>query len=355
MSFMEQKITVKEIKRQKGKLFSKLAIAAKQAKDKGGKPFIFHFLTTLRCNCSCESCFWKDNSVKNELTLEEIKRIYLDAKEEGFLITILWGGEPTLRKDIAEIIKFAKHEAKFAFIGMVTNGFLIPKRISEFGDDLDLILISLDSPVREEHDKIRSLPGLYDNIMKSVEIIKRDYPLISLQFSFSISKLNIHRVDEMIALGNELEIPIAFNVINTIRHYSYGDIDEKGELSATDQEISDAFSRILEAKKNGSHILNSEMYLKHFIGGKKTYRCHARKVFMFVNSNGDIEDCLQLDKPIANLREISIKDAVNLPRFQQYLKESENCDSCNSPTMIDTSYAWEDWSLLTKSGGISFG
>jgi len=159
----------------------------------------------------------------------------------------------------------------------------------------------------------------------------------------------------MITLGDKAEIPIAFNVINTIRHYSYGDIDEKGELSATDQEISDAFTRILEAKRNGSYILNSEMYLKHFIGGKKSYRCHARKVFMFVNSNGDIEDCLRLDKPIANLREISVKDVMNLPRFQQYLKDTEKCYCCNSPTMIDTSYAWEDWSLITKSGGISFG
>jgi len=352
---MEQKLTAKEIKRKKSKLIARLALVAKQAKDIGGKPFIFHFLTTLRCNCDCESCFWKDNSAKNELTLEEIKRIYLEAKEEGFLMSILWGGEPTLRKDIADIINFAKNEANFAFIGMVTNGFLIPNRISEFGNDLDLILMSLDSPVREEHDKIRSLPGLYDNIMKSIEIIRRDYPLISLQFSFSISKYNIHRVDEMITLGDRVEIPIAFNVINTIRHYSNGDVDEKGELSARDQEISNAFSRILEAKRNGSHILNSEMYLKHFIGGKKSYRCHARKVFMYVNSNGDIEDCLRLDKPIANLREISVKEVKNLPRFRQFLKDTENCCSCNSPTMIDTSYAWEDWSLLTRSGGISFG
>jgi MoaA/NifB/PqqE/SkfB family radical SAM enzyme len=352
---MEQKQTAKDIKRQKSKLIARLALAAKKAKDMGGKPFIFHFLTTLRCNCDCETCFWKDNSVKNELTLDEIKRIYLEAKEEGFLISILWGGEPTVRKDIANIIKFAKREADFALIGMVTNSFLLPKRISEFGNDLDLILMSLDSPVREEHDKIRSLPGLYDKIMESIEIIKRDYPHISLQFSFSISKFNIHRVDEMITLGDRVEIPIAFNVINTIRHYSYGDIDEKRELSATDQEISDAFSRILNAKRNGSHVLNSEMYLKHFIGGKKTYRCHARKVFMFVNSNGDIENCLQLDKPLANLREISVSEAISLPSFQKYLRSTENCDSCNSPTMIDTSYAWEDWSLLTKPGGISFG
>jgi MoaA/NifB/PqqE/SkfB family radical SAM enzyme len=355
MTFMKDKIREKELLQPKNKMFSKLAVAAKQAKDRGGKPFIFHFLTTLRCNCDCESCLWKDNLVENELSLEEIKRIYLEAKDAGFFISILWGGEPTLRQDIRDIIKFAKTKANFAFIGMVTNGYLIPKQISEFGDDLDLILFSLDSPFQEEHDKIRNLSGLYDKIMDSISIIKEDYPHISLQFSFSISKYNIHRVDEMIALGDKLEVPIAFNVINTLRHYSTGDVDEKGQLSATDHEISNAFIRILDAKRNGFRILNSELYLKHFIGGKKSYRCHARKVFLFVNSNGDIEDCLRLDQPIANLRDISVKEAMNLPRFHQYLKDTEKCDSCNSPTMIDTSYVWEDWSLIMKSGGITFG
>ena len=191
--------------------------------------------------------------------------------------------------------------------------------------------------------------------MESVKIIKEEYPLISLQFSFSISKFNIHRVDEMIALGDNLDVPIAFNVINTERHYSTGVVDEKEELAASDDEISDAFTRIFEAKRNGSRVLCSEMYLKHFIGGKKPYRCHARKVFMYVNSNGDIENCLELDNPIANLREISVQELLELPRFKKFLEDTENCFTCNSPTMIDTSYIWEDFTLLSKAGGISFG
>jgi MoaA/NifB/PqqE/SkfB family radical SAM enzyme len=352
---MERKLTDKEINRYKKNYIGKLAIAAKRAKENGDKPFIFHFLTTLRCNCDCESCLWKDNTAKGELSKEEIKRIYLEAKDAGFIMTVLWGGEPTLRKDLTEIIKFIREKAEFAFIGMVTNGYLIPKQIHEYGNDLNLILISLDSPIREEHDKIRALKGLYDNVMKSVKMIKSDFPLISLQFSFSISKYNIHRVEEMIALGDQIEVPIAFNVINTIRHYSSGDIDEKGSLSATDEEISAAFTRILDAKRNGSKILNSESYLTHFIGGKKQYNCHARRVFMYVNYNGDIENCLELDRPIANLRDISVIDALELPRMKKFLEDAEKCSSCNSPTMIDTSYIWEDLSLLTKSGGISLG
>ena len=159
----------------------------------------------------------------------------------------------------------------------------------------------------------------------------------------------------MITLSDEMGIPVAFNVINTIRHYSHGDVDEKGILSASDSDISKAFEIILGAKKSGSKILNSEMYLNHFIGGKKHYICHTKKIFMFVNYNGDIENCLQLDKPIANLRQTSVMEVLKLPEFAKFTKECEKCYSCNSPTMIDTSYLWEDISLLTKSGGISFG
>ena len=354
-SSTQKRLTRSQIKKYRDEQIARLMVPAKKSKDMGGKPFNFHFSTTLRCNANCETCLWKNNKITGELTLEEIKRIYLEAKEEGFVMTILWGGEPTLRKDITDIIKFVKYEANFAFVGFVSNGFLLPKRIHEFGDDIDLVLLSLDSPVAEEQDRIRGIKGLYDRIMESVRIIKEEYPLISLQFSFSISKYNLHRVDEMIALADKLHVPVAFNVINTLRHYSTGTVDEKGDLSVTAEEISDAFSRILEAKRNGSRILNSEMYLKHFIGGKKKYRCHVKKVFMYVDSLGNIEDCLQLDKPIANLREMSVKEAMNLPRFKEFIKETEKCDTCNSPTMIDCSYIWEDFSLLTKSGGISFG
>ncbi len=352
---MEQELINKQIKRKKKKQIAELALAAKTARENNGKPFIFHFLTTLKCNCDCETCLWKNNTKKDQLTLEEIKRIYTEAKEAGFVVTILWGGEPLIRKDITEIIKFVKKELKFTIVGIVTNGWFLPDKIKEFGDDIDFILISLDSPRPEEHDQIRRLPGLYDKIMESVTIVKESYPLISLQFSFSISKFNMNRVGEMINLSDNIGIPVAFNVINTIRHYSYGDVDEKGTLSASDNDISKIFENILDAKKSGSKILNSEMYLNHFIGGKKRYLCHTKKVFMFVNYNGDIENCLQLDKPIASLRQKSVSEVLQLPEFVKFIKESEKCYSCNSPTMIDTSYLWDDISLLTKSGGISFG
>jgi len=75
-------------------------------------------------------------------------RIYLEAKNAGFLVSILWGGEPTLRKDLTEIIQFAKNEANFAFIGMVTNGFFASLYIQKIsakamGRGMGIIMILL--------------------------------------------------------------------------------------------------------------------------------------------------------------------------------------------------------------------
>jgi MoaA/NifB/PqqE/SkfB family radical SAM enzyme len=352
---MEQDLQ-KQKKKKKKKQIAQIALAAKNCKVKNGKPFIFHFLTTLRCNCSCDTCLWKDNSSrKGELTFEEIKRIYSEAKKAGFIVTILWGGEPLIREDISEIIKYIKKELKFTVVGIVTNGYFLPEKIEEIGEYLDFILISLDSPIPAEHDQIRGSPGLYDKIMDSLIIIKKKYPLISVQLSFSISKYNVNRVEEMIEFSDKIRIPVAFNVINTIRHYSYGDLDEMGSLSASKEDLNNAFKRILHSKRRGSLILNSEVYINHFIGEKHEYKCHTKKVFMFVNYNGDVENCLELDKPLANLRNTSVSEVLELPQFKKFLKECEVCNSCNSPTMVDTSAIWNDVSLLTKSGGISFG
>ena len=54
------------------------------------------FFVTNRCNCKCKHCFfWKElNNLKNELTLDEIKKISMSMGK--FSVLSLTGGEPSL-------------------------------------------------------------------------------------------------------------------------------------------------------------------------------------------------------------------------------------------------------------------
>lgn len=81
----------------------------------------------------------------------------------------------------------------------------------------------------------------------------------------------------MITLGDKVEVPIAFNVINTIHHYSYGDVDEKGELSAKDQEISDAFFKDFRSEKEWLSYIEFRNVFKTLYRWKKTLSMKCEK------------------------------------------------------------------------------
>jgi hypothetical protein len=44
-----------------------------------------------------------------------------------------------------------------------------------------------------------------------------------------------------------------------------------------------------------------------------------------------------------------------LPRFKQLRIDAEGCCSCNSPTMVDLSFVWEDPQRIFEPGGIALG
>jgi uncharacterized radical SAM superfamily Fe-S cluster-containing enzyme len=67
------------------------------------RPFTFSHMVTSKCNCNCSFCFWKHHKENEDLSLEQIKKIYAQAKQEGFMNSILWGGEPLLRQDLQKL------------------------------------------------------------------------------------------------------------------------------------------------------------------------------------------------------------------------------------------------------------
>jgi hypothetical protein len=76
---------------------------------------------------------------------------------------------------------------------------------------------------------------------------------------------------------------------------------------------------------------------------------------MSVDGRGYVEDCLNLDRPIANIRETPLEEIMGLRRFRQLRRDAEGCSSCNSPTMVDLSLVWENPQLLFEGGGIAIG
>lgn len=134
---------------------------------------------TSRCNAFCKTCFYHEElNQPGDLTFAQIERVSRTMPA----ITDLWlsGGEPTLRRDVSEIINTFVKNNRVDRVIIPTNG-LIKSRVYDIVDNaltrnasLDLYLnIALDG-YGETHDRVRGVPGNWE---KALDCIASLYPL----------------------------------------------------------------------------------------------------------------------------------------------------------------------------------
>jgi MoaA/NifB/PqqE/SkfB family radical SAM enzyme len=333
---------------------ARIVARAIEARQKGdGRPFLIAHFITNRCPCRCPSCLWLHNDWE-DVPLADLKRFYSEAKEEGFIATALSGGEPFIRKDLGQIVRFIKEEAKMPIL-LFNTGWYLKERMDEVLPYIDMMLVSLDSPRAERHDAIRGLSGLFDRLIEAVDLARARYPGVSYQFNCCVQKGVADEIDGLLGLAEEMGMQISFDVITEYRHGEGDCAFTETEMGLPTGELQEVCADLLEKKRAGAPILNSELYFRYFIEGRSGYRCHFPKLAMSVDGRGYVEDCLNLDRPIANIREMPLKEIMQLARFGQLRQDAEECSSCNSPTMVDLSHVWENPQLVFERGGIAIG
>lgn len=89
-----------------------------------------------------------------------------------------------------------------------TNGTLFNDRNAEsIIKNADIITISLDSHIEEEHDKSRGVKGSYAKIMETLNLIKKyRRNNLLLRFHSVISKINIDNLVSMVDFAKEKEL-----------------------------------------------------------------------------------------------------------------------------------------------------
>ena len=134
---------------------------------------------TSRCNAFCQTCFYHEElNQPGDLTFAQLEKVSRTMPP----ITDLWlsGGEPTLRRDVSEIIDLFVANNGVNRVIIPTNGLLktrtfeiVDKALDKF-PTLELYLnVALDG-YGETHDRIRGVPG---NWSKALDCIESLYPL----------------------------------------------------------------------------------------------------------------------------------------------------------------------------------
>jgi 12,18-didecarboxysiroheme deacetylase len=175
------------------------------AEDK--KPVVV-WNVTRRCNLKCIHCYSNSQNIHygDELNTDEGKELISDLASFGCPVILFSGGEPLMRKDLPELIRFAVDKGMRVVIS--TNGTLITKNMASiFGKiGLSYIGVSLDG-MKEIHDVFRGVKGAFDAALNGIRIC-RDTG-IKVGVRFTISRKNFLEIPAIFDLIEKEDIPRA--------------------------------------------------------------------------------------------------------------------------------------------------
>lgn len=223
-------------------------------------------LLGYECNNRCIFCYdgagYKRGRILPLLTEEAKEKIRIGRERGGNFLDIL-GGEPTIRKDLIELISYAK-SLGYEQIAITTNGQMLSyyeyaKKLVEAG--LNHIIFSLHSNRPEIHDLLTSNKGSWERLVKGIKNVmklKEEGYRIYVGNNTVITKYNYDHMPEILEFLAELGIEGQDFIFPHPRGRAYVNFDE---VVPTLIEIKDYIDKTIEKY---FEIREKYKNLKHF-------------------------------------------------------------------------------------------
>jgi len=130
---------------------------------------------TYRCQCRCIHCYSDSpgRPPEEEMTTAQLKSVIRQIRDLGALAVHFSGGEPLLRKDIYDLVAYARGLGLLTRVN--TNGMLInresAKRLKAAG--LTECGVSLDSAEPAVHEQFRGTPNLHARVLSAIRTLRQ--------------------------------------------------------------------------------------------------------------------------------------------------------------------------------------
>ena len=270
---------------------------------------------TSACNCACEACYHIEDLHGYQPPLEDVLRRIDKLAELGTCLFEVTGGEPTLRPDLPEILDHIYAHGLHYYV--VTNGSRLNVASPRLLETLQLglgLAVSLDG-VGATHDRIRRLPGLYDNLMAGLEELRGTG--IKTYFIATVHANNLDQIDALIEVAKSFDTTVHLRpAIRT--------------GNAARNALPTANRAALMARLGHQHVRNGLLATKKTIPRALNYGCGIRKRIS-VSATGILHPCV-MDRTRA-LADIESYDRRSLvaaleEEAKRFLSANSKCTAC---------------------------
>lgn len=261
-------------------------------------PPILIFSITNICNLDCKGCYQKEfhPSTEKELSAEKLREITQEAHELGIYFFVIAGGEPLIRPEMMDITQ----EYRDIIFLVFTNGTLIDEAmVKQFKKQKNVVpLISLEGD-SEDTDERRG-EGTYEHVLDTMRKLRKNCTFFGT--SITLTRTNFATVTAPEFIRDLSDVGCKFFLF-----LDYTPIQDGTEdWVLLDEQRMQVMSLIKSFRKQFSALFIGVPWDEMDVGGCLS----AGRGFVHVNAEGDVEPCPFAPISDNNLKDISLKDAL---------------------------------------------
>ncbi len=261
---------------------------------------------TSACNYHCTGCWAAEYGNRLNLSLEEIDSIIRQGKELGVYFYIYTGGEPLVRK--ADLIRLCEMHPDCIFLSF-TNGSLIDEK---FADDMLRVKNFIPAISLEGFEKAtdgRRGTGAFERVLHAMKLLRERGLVYGISSCYTKANFDSITSEEYFDMLVEQGVYFIWYF-----HYMPVGNDATPDLLPTKDQRIEAYRRIRKYRAEkplfAIDFQNDGEYIGGCVAGGRRY--------LHINANGDVDPCVFIHYSNANIREMSLLDALRSPIFMAY-------------------------------------
>ena len=273
-------------------------------------PLVVSWNVTLKCNLKCSHCYINAEETKmvDELSTDAAKMLIHQITEVSRPLLILSGGEPLLRDDIYEIIRYGAERG--LRMGMGSNGMLIDDEVARKLKEAGMwtVAISLDSSNPERHDEFRGVKGCWERAVNAIMALKEAG--IEVQVNCTVTRQNYDEVEDVMALAESWGVDNfhLFFLVPTGRGAELEDITPRMYEDMLRSTLAKTTKYKLNVKPSCAPQFmrvakDQDVDMSRWVRG-----CMAGLYYCRIYPSGEVTPCPYMPVSLGNIREKSFKD-----------------------------------------------
>jgi MoaA/NifB/PqqE/SkfB family radical SAM enzyme len=309
------------------------------------------------CFLKCKMCYkWKDDVSSRspqEPALQQWKDFIFSLKalaKNGLQINFA-GGEPLARNETLELIKYAYQQGFDTLLA--TNAVLIDentaRKISDSG--LTVANISLDSLKAERHDYLRGSKGVYEKVMRAIDLLDKHAGNVKIGICTTITQYNLDELVDIVRWmqSNDKIDGMGFQAVtqpfSTLEDpFWYKDERYRHLWPCDISKVDDSMNSLIKLKRNGFNKIGNPLsqfyvYKAYFRNPNKFVKkqaCHIDTQAINITPDGEIRVCFYMP-PIGNIKTDNIKE-VWFSRKMRELREAISLCKKNCQSMVNCNF-----------------